>query len=141
MTKLLSELAALLHADTALDVQLSAPQAGQDVVFLWPWRIDSDQPGSPPRLPILPPGGVPPQSVSKIQLLLLVQNANLEESVSTLLACSAFINNNPVLRASEHQGQIAQSTLSNTDLFSLFLALNIKPQPCLSFTLTVLATQ
>jgi hypothetical protein len=138
MTSLLPELAALLRTTTALNVHLTAPKPRVDGVFLWVWRVDSEQLRKLP--PVREPGSVPPALAKKLQLLLIVQNNDQDKAISSLLACETAINNSPVLRTAQFEGQIVQSVLTNPDLFSLFIASNLKLQPCLSFTLTVITT-
>jgi hypothetical protein len=139
MTTLLPELAALIRTATALEVHPTAPKPGVDGVFLWVWRIDSEQMLNRPP-PVRQPGLVVPAMAKKLQLMLLVQSNDQDKAIASLLACETAINNSPVLRAAHSEGRIVQSALANPDLFSLFIASGIRLQPCLSFTLTVTTT-
>jgi hypothetical protein len=132
---LLPEVAALLGAATALPVRIAPPSAGGDVVFLWPWRANFDQTSkfSGPGGPSVVRGSAPIQ----IEFLLVAQQADSTQAVSTLIVCGRALEANPVVRSNGNEGRITATVLSYTELCGLFLASQLPLQPCLTYLLSI----
>lgn len=137
MQTLLPEVAALLGTATALPVRIAPPSPGGDAVFVWPWRATLDQTTrfSGPGGPSVVRGPVPVQ----IEFLLVAQQADSTQALSTLIACGRVLEASPVVRASGSEGRVLATVLSHTELCGVFLASELRLQPCLTYSLTVVA--
>lgn len=137
MQTLLPEVAALLGTATALPVRVAPPSAGSDAVFVWPWRATFDQASrfSGPGGPRVVRGPVPVQ----IEFLLVAWQADSTQALSTLLACGRALEASPVVRSSGSEGRVIATVLTHTELCSVFLASELRLQPCLTYSLTIVA--
>jgi len=137
MDTLLPELAALLGAATALPVRVAPPASGTDGVFIWPWRTTIDQTsrlGNPPARGL---GAIRRPAPIEIGFLLVVQQSDSAQAVSTLISCGHALDASPVLRGGGNEGRVMVMALSHLELCNIFLAAALPLQPCLSYSLTV----
>jgi hypothetical protein len=104
-------------------------------VFVWPWRVTFDQTTrfSGPGAPSVVRGRAPVQ----IEFLLVAQQADSTQALSTLLACGRALEASPVVRSGGSEGRVMATVLSHTELWGVFVASEIRLQPCLSYSLTV----
>ncbi len=138
MPTFLPELADLLRGATSLAVRISPPEPDTETVFLWPWRVelvDTLRTNRPPGR--LPPTAPPPPIPVQIHLLLVAQQKDRAQAVSTLVAAGRAVDANPVFTGNGSEGRILRNSLSNADLCSVFSSAGLRLQPCLSYVMTV----
>jgi hypothetical protein len=134
---LLPEIAALLGAATALPVRVAQPSPANDGVFVWPWRAIIEHTARVSSSPRARPGAGRGPVPVQIELLLVAQQADSAQALSTLLVCGRALEANPVFRGSGIEGRVRASVLSHSELCAVFLASGLRLQPCLSYSLTL----
>ncbi|MEZ4702513.1 MAG: hypothetical protein R2834_19425 [Rhodothermales bacterium] len=136
MDHLLTEIAGMLDGVAAMPVRVAPPAAGEEGVFVWPWRARVDPVMRSSPLPARDTAGVP-APVVHIDWLLVVQLADAAAALATLVACWRALEAHPLVQRPEGEGRIAASPLPHADLCGLFLAAGIPLRPSMSFSLTV----
>ena len=122
----LKDLLVTVTARTVEVVSLPANRMANDVVYVWPWRVDED--GSVRRIPIKP------QDASMLPNL-RVSCLAFAADVETLELVRTTVFQNPVLGSGPQRITIHSDPMDTALLLNLFLAAKVQPRPCLNYVL------
>ena len=122
----LRDLLVTVTARTVEVVSLPANRMANDVVYVWPWRVDEDR--SVRRIPI------EPQDASMLPNL-RVSCLAFASDVETLELVRTAVFQNPVLGSGPQRIMIHSDPMDAALLLNLFLAAKVQPRPCLNYVL------
>lgn len=122
----LRDLLVTVTARTVEVVSLPANRMANDVIYVWPWRVDEDR--SVRRIPIKP------QDASMLPHL-RVSCLAFASDVETLEIARTAVFQNPVLGSGLQRIMIHSDPMDAALLLNLFLAAKVQPRPCLNYVL------
>lgn len=122
----LRDLLVTVTARTVEVVSLPANRMANDVIYVWPWRVDEDR--SVRHIPI------EPQDTAMLPTL-RVSCLAFASDVETLELVRTAVFQNPVLGNGLQRIMIHSDPMDSALLLNLFLAAKILPRPCLNYVL------